>query len=116
ADYKTPLPPPQAPDTFQLDLYQLGLAAKIGQLASRIVFEYHRHGSQHMVEVNDRNLRHTLERVEAVVAAVEADDVLAPRPGEHCRRCDYGAYCPTQRAEPLPLPSSGPTGQLTLSL
>jgi len=115
-DYKTARTPPQTPDTFQLDVYQLGLAAKTGQLASRIVFEYLRHGTQHVVEVNDRNLRHTLERVEAVVAAVEGDGVLAPRPGEHCRRCDYVAYCPTQRAEPFPLPSSAPAGQLTLSL
>ena len=115
-DYKTARTPPQAPDTFQLDVYQLGLAAKTGQLASRIVFEYLRHGTQHLVEVNDRNLRHTLERVEAVVTEVEADDVLAPRPGEHCRRCDYAAYCPTQRAEPLPLPSGAPARELTLSL
>src|SRR5919199_3994293 len=79
-DYKTARTPPQAPDTFQLDVYQLGLAAKTGQLASRIVFEYLRHGVQHIVEVDDRNLRHTLERVESVVAAVEADDDLAPRP------------------------------------
>jgi putative RecB family exonuclease len=115
-DYKTARTPPQAPDTFQLEVYQLGLAAKTGQLASRIVFEYLRHGTQHVVEVDDRNLRQTLERVEAVVAAVEGDGVLAPRPGEHCRRCDYAAYCPTQRAEPLPLPSNAPAGQLTLSL
>src|SRR5919202_1762780 len=115
-DYKTARTPPQAPDTFQLDMYQLGLAAKTGQLASRIVFEYLRHGVQHVVEVDDRNVRRTLERVEAVVAAVEADDLLSPRPGEHCRRCDYAAYCPTQRAEPLLLPSTGPAGQLALEL
>ncbi len=115
-DYKTARTPPQAPDTFQLDVYQLGLAAKTGQLASRIVFEYLRHGTQHVVEVDDRNVRHTLERVEAVVAAVEADDALAPRPGDHCRRCDYVAYCPTQRAEPLPLPLAAPAGQLALRL
>ena len=69
-----------------------------------------------MVEVDDRNLRRTLERVEAVVGAVEADDVLAPQPGEHCRRCDYAAYCPTQRAEPLPLPKTALAGQLALEL
>src|SRR5215217_3036938 len=115
-DYKTARTAPQAPDTFQLDVYQLGLAAKTGQLASEIAFEYLRHGVQQVVEVDDRNLRRTLERVESVVAAVESDDELAPQPGEHCRRCDYAAYCPTQRAEPLPLPSSGPTGQLALPL
>jgi len=115
-DYKTARTPPQAPDTFQLDLYQLGLAAKTGQLASRIVFEYLRHGTQHVVEVNDRNLRHPLERVEAVVAAVEADDMLAPRPGEYCRRCDYAAYCPEQSVHPLPLPIAAPDGQLVLGL
>jgi CRISPR/Cas system-associated exonuclease Cas4 (RecB family) len=71
---------------------------------------------QQVVDIDDRHLRRTLERVEAVVAAVEADDVLAPQPGEHCRRCDYTAYCPTQRAEPLPVPSSGPKGQLALPL
>jgi RecB family exonuclease len=51
-DYKTARTPPQVPDTFQLDVYQLGLAAKTGQLASRIVFEYLRHGTQHVVEVD----------------------------------------------------------------
>ncbi len=115
-DYKTARTPPQAPDTFQLDVYQLGLAAKTGELASRIVFEYLRHGIQHVVEVDDRNLRRTVERVEAVVSAVEADDALHPRPGEYCRRCDYIAYCPAQRANPLPLPSTAPEGQLLLGL
>jgi putative RecB family exonuclease len=115
-DYKTARIPPQTPDTFQLDVYQLGLAAKTGQLASQIAFEYLRHGIQQVVEVDDRNLRRTLERVEGVVAAVEGDDRLAPSPGEHCRRCDYIAYCPTQRAEPLPLPSATPAGQLVLAL
>ena len=115
-DYKTARTAPQAHDTFQLDVYQLGLAAKTGQLAARIVFEYLRHGVQHVVEVDDRNLRRTLERVEAVVAAVESDDELAPQPGDHCRRCDYNAYCPTQRAEPLPLPSTTAAGQLVLGI
>ena len=115
-DYKTARTPPQAPDTLQLDLYQLGLAAKTGQLASRIVFEYLRHGTQYVVEVDDRNLRRTLERVEAVVAAVEGDDTLAPRTGEHCRRCDYSAYCPAQQRYPLPLPLTAPAGQLALGL
>jgi len=115
-DYKTARTAPQAPDTFQLDVYQLGLAAKTGQLAARIVFEYLRHGVQHVVEVDDRNLRRTLERVEAVVTAVESDDELAPQPGDHCRRCDYAAYCPTQRARPLPLPMAAPSGQLALGL
>jgi putative RecB family exonuclease len=115
-DYKTARTPPQAPDTFQLDVYQLGLAAKTGELASRILFEYLRHGTQHVIEVDDRNVRHTLERVEAVVAAVESDDVLAPRLGEHCRRCDYVAYCPTQQRHPLPLPLAAPAGQLALGL
>src|SRR4029079_10743721 len=32
-DYKTTRTPPVDPDTFQLDLYQLGLAAKTGRLA-----------------------------------------------------------------------------------
>ena len=115
-DYKTARRPPQAPDTLQLDMYQLGLAAKTGQLASRIVFEYLRHGIQHVVEADDRNLRRTLERVEAVVAAVEGDDDLAPRAGEHCRRCDYSAYCPAQQRHPLPLPLAAPAGQLALGL
>jgi RecB family exonuclease len=115
-DYKTTRTPPQEPDTFQLDVYQLGLAAKTGQLASRIVFEYLRHGLQQVVEVDDRNLRRTIERVEAVVTAVEGDDVLAPRPGEHCRRCDYVAYCPTQCSEPLAIPLVAPAGQLALGL
>ena len=115
-DYKTARTPPQAPDTFQLDVYQLGLAAKTGELASRIVFEYLRHGIQHVVEVDDRNLRQTVERVESVVAAVEADDTLHPQPGEYCRRCDYIAYCPAQRAHPLPIPLAAPEGQLALGL
>ncbi len=115
-DYKTARTPPQEPDTFQLDVYQLGLAAKTGKLAERIVFEYLRHGISQVVEVDDRNIRRTLERVEAVVAAVEGDDELAPTPGEHCRRCDYLAYCPAQRAEPLALPNAAPVGQLVLGL
>jgi RecB family exonuclease len=115
-DYKTARTPPQMPDTFQLDVYQLGLAAKAGTLAERIVFEYLRHGLQQVVEVDDRNLRRTLERVESVVTAVESDDELAPQPGDHCRRCDYVPYCPTQRAQPLPLPSIAPAGQLALGL
>src|SRR5262249_13940758 len=60
--YRPARPPPQTPDTFQLDVYQLGLAAKTGQLASQIAFEYLRHGVQQVVEVDDRNLRRTLER------------------------------------------------------
>jgi putative RecB family exonuclease len=115
-DYKTARTPPQIPDTLQLDFYQVGLAAKTGEVASRIVFEYLRHGSQHVVEVDDRNLPRTLERVQAVVAAVEADDTLAPRVGEHCRRCDYGAYCPAQQRHPLPVPLAAPAGQLALGL
>src|SRR5919202_1708269 len=113
-DYKTARTPPQAPDTFQLDVYQLGLAAKTGQLASRIVFEYLRHGTQYVVEVDDRNLRCTLDRMSAVLAAVEGDDTLAPRTGEHCRQCDYGAYCPARTAQPLPIPIIAPEGQLAL--
>ena len=62
-DYKTARTPPQTPDTFQLDVYQLGLAAKTGQPASQIAFEYLRHGVQQVVEVDHRNLRRTLERV-----------------------------------------------------
>jgi putative RecB family exonuclease len=115
-DYKTARTPPQIPDTLQLDFYQVGLAAKTGEVGSRIVFEYLRHGSQHVVEVDDRNLPRTLERVQAVVAAVEADDTLAPRVGEHCRRCDYGAYCPAQQRHPLPVPLAAPAGQLALGL
>jgi len=115
-DYKTARTPPREPDTFQLDVYQLGLAAKTGRLAEQIVFEYLRHGVQRVVEVDDRNLRCTLERVEGVVAGVEGDDTLAPRPGDYCRRCDYIAYCPAQRADPLPLPSDGPLAQLTLGI
>jgi CRISPR/Cas system-associated exonuclease Cas4 (RecB family) len=92
------------------------LAAKTGQLASQIAFEYLRHRVQQVVEVDDRNLRRTLERVEAVVTAVESDDELAPQPGDHCRRCDYTAYCPTQRADPLPLPIAAPQGQLALGI
>jgi putative RecB family exonuclease len=115
-DYKTARTPPTAPDTFQLDVYQLGLAAKTGELAARIVFEYLRHGLHHRVEVDDRNLRRTVERVEAVVAAVEADDTLHPRPGDYCRRCDYSAYCPAQRSQPLPIPVATPEGQLALGL
>src|SRR6476659_1127142 len=76
-DYKTARTPPQTPDTFQLDVYQLGLAAKTGELASRIVFEYLRHGTQHVVEVDDRNLHRTLDRMDAVLATGEADDPLA---------------------------------------
>ena len=60
--------------------------------------------------------RRTLERVEQVVAAVEGDDALAPRAGEHCRRCDYTAYCPALRGDPLPLPVAAPAGQLVLGL
>jgi putative RecB family exonuclease len=115
-DYKTARTPPQAPDTFQLDMYQLGLAAKTGQLTSRIIFEYLRHGTQYVVEVDDRNLPRTLARVEQVVAAVEGDDLLAPRVGEHCRRCDYLVYCPAQQRDPLPLPLLAPDGQLALGL
>ncbi|MBX5492407.1 MAG: PD-(D/E)XK nuclease family protein [Chloroflexi bacterium] len=115
-DYKTTREPPQAPDPFQLDLYQLGLAAKTGRLAERVVFSYLRHGIDRVVPVDDRNLRLTLERVERVVAAVESDDVLAPRVGEHCKRCDYIDYCPAQRPDPLPLPTAAPEGQLVLGL
>jgi RecB family exonuclease len=39
-DYKRARTPPQMPDTLQLDVYQLSLAAKTGRLAERIVFEY----------------------------------------------------------------------------
>jgi CRISPR/Cas system-associated exonuclease Cas4 (RecB family) len=115
-DYKTARTPPSAPDTFQLDVYQLGLAAKTGELAARIVFEYLRHGTQYVVEVDDRNLRRTLDRMSAVLAAVEGDDTLAPRTGEHCRQCDYTAYCPARTAQPLPIPSAAPAGQLALGL
>jgi RecB family exonuclease len=115
-DYKTARTPPSAPDTFQLDVYQLGLAAKTGELAARIVFEYLRHGTQYVVEVDDRNLRRTLDRMSAVLAAVEGDDTLAPRTGEHCRQCDYAAYCPARTAQPLPIPSAAPAGQLALGL
>jgi putative RecB family exonuclease len=115
-DYKTSRTPPQDPDTFQLDLYQLGLAAKTGRLAEQIVFEYLRHGVQRAVTIDDRNLRRTLERVEAVVALVEGDDALLPQPGEHCRRCDYDAYCPALRGNPLPLPVAAPAGQLRLGI
>jgi RecB family exonuclease len=115
-DYKTARTPPQAPDTFQLDVYQLGLAAKTGELASRIVFEYLRHGTQHVVEVDDRHLRRTLDRMSEVLAVVEGDDTLAPRVGEHCRQCDYAAYCPARTAQPLPIPSAAPAGQLALGL
>jgi putative RecB family exonuclease len=115
-DYKTARTPPHAPDRFQLDVYQLGLVAKTGELASRIVFEYLRHGTQHVVAVDDRNLRRTLDRMSAVLATVEGDDTLAPRTGEHCRQCDYAAYCPARTAQPLPLPISAPEGQLVLGL
>src|SRR5215212_7389120 len=115
-DYKTARTPPQAPDTFQLDVYQLGLAAKSGELASRIVFEYLRHGTQYVVDVDDRNLSRTVDRMSAVLAAVEGDDTLAPRTGEHCRQCDYAAYCPARTAQPLPIPSAAPEGQLALGL
>src|SRR3954464_8029458 len=115
-DYKTARTPPQLPDTFQLDMYQIGLAAKTGELASRIVFEYLRHGTQHVVEVDDRNLHRTLDRMSAVLAAVEGDDTLAPRTGAHCRQCDYAAYCPARTALPLPLPITAPAGQLALGL
>jgi putative RecB family exonuclease len=115
-DYKTARTPPVDPDTFQLDLYLLGLAAKTSRLAERVVFEYLRHGVRRAVSINDRNLRRTLERVERVVAAVEGDDALAPRAGEHCRRCDYTAYCPALRGDPLPLPVPAPAGQLVLGL
>ena len=115
-DYKTARTPPRAPDTFQLDVYQLGLAAKTGELASRIVFEYLRHGTQYVVEVDDRNLRRTLDRMSAVLAAVEGDDSLAPRTGAHCRQCDYAAYCPARTAQPLPLPRAAPERQLLLGL
>jgi RecB family exonuclease len=115
-DYKTARTPPQTPDTFQLDLYQLGLVAKTGELASRIVFEYLRHGTQHVVDVDDRNLQRTLDRMSAVLAAVEGDDTLAPRTGEHCRQCDYAAYCPARTAQPLPIPIAAPEGQLALGL
>jgi CRISPR/Cas system-associated exonuclease Cas4 (RecB family) len=106
----------QAPDTFQLDVYQLGLAAKTGELASRIVFEYLRHGTQHVVEVDDRNLRRTLDRMSAVLAAVEGDDILAPRTGAHCRQCDYIDYCPAKTSHPLLVPVAAPAGQLTLGM
>ena len=115
-DYKTARTPPKAPDTFQLDIYQLGLAAKTGELASRIVFEYLRHGTQYVVEVDDRNLQRTLDRMSAALAAVEGDDTLAPRTGEHCRQCDYAAYCPSWTAQPLPIPLAAPEGQLALGL
>ena len=115
-DYKTARTPPRAPDTFQLDVYQLGLVAKTGELASRIVFEYLRHGTQHVVEVDDRNIRPTLDRMGGVLAAVEADDALAPRTGEHCRQCDYAAYCPARTPQSLPIPSVAPEGQLVLGL
>ncbi|HEY7068016.1 MAG TPA: PD-(D/E)XK nuclease family protein [Chloroflexota bacterium] len=75
-DYKTARTPPQAPDTFQLDIYQLGLAAKTGELASHIVFEYLRHGTQHVVEVDDRNIRPTLDRMGDVLAAVGSATML----------------------------------------
>src|SRR3954453_24265705 len=115
-DYKTARTPPRAPDTFQLDMYQLGLAAKTGELASRIVFEYLRHGTQYVVEVDDRNLRRTLDRMSTMLAAVEGDDTLAPRTGAHCRQCDYAAYCPARTTQPLPLPIAAPAGQLALGL
>lgn len=115
-DYKTARTPPRAPDTFQLDVYQIGLAAKAGELAARIVFEYLRHGTQYVVEVDDRNIARTLDRLSAVLAAVEGDDTLAPRAGEHCRQCDYAAYCPARTARPLPIPVAAPEGQLALGL
>lgn len=115
-DYKTTRTPPVEPDTFQLDLYQLGLAAKTGRLAERVVFEYLRHGTRRVALLDDRNIRPTLERVERIVAAVEGDDVLAPNPGEHCRRCDYIDYCPALRGDPLPLPLAAPDGQLALGI
>jgi RecB family exonuclease len=115
-DYKTARTPPKAPDTFQLDVYQLGLVAKTGELASRIVFEYLRHGTQYVVDVDDRNLRRTLDRMGGVLAAMESDDTLAPRTGAHCRQCDYAAYCPARTAQPLPIPVVAPDGQLALGL
>jgi CRISPR/Cas system-associated exonuclease Cas4 (RecB family) len=69
-----------------------------------------------VVEIDDRNVRRTLDRMEALLGAVEGDDTLAPRTGDHCRQCDYAAYCPSRTAQPLPLPSAAPVGQLSLGL
>lgn len=115
-DYKTTRQAPETPDPFQLDLYQLGLAAKTGRLAERVVLDYLRHGVERVIPVDDRNLRTTLERVERIVAAVEGDDDLLPQPGEYCKSCDYISYCPAQRRHPLPLPIAAPEGQLVLGL
>src|SRR5260370_40115250 len=84
-DYKTARTPPQTPDTFQLDVYQLGLAANTGHLAAQIAFEYLRHGVQQVVEVADRNPRRPLARGEAAVSAAEPDDRVAPHTGDDCR-------------------------------
>ena len=114
-DYKTAETPERPPDTLQLDVYCLGLAALAGRLPRVVSFYYLRSNEKLSFERTRADAEATRAYLEGLARAIEADWRLEPTPGPVCASCPFQVYCPAVTENPRPIPS-GDSGQLRLDL
>lgn len=83
----------------QLRLYALGILADpvYRRRPDKVGFWWLRHGKIVWKQFTDETLLKFVAGVQQTIARVRAQDFM-PRPGSHCRYCDYRAGCATGQA------------------
>jgi RecB family exonuclease len=109
-DYKLSQPRFIRPDPLQLDIYQLGLREKTGQVAKKLSFYYLRTGETESIEADSPTGAQT--RVRALCRDINREQEFRPHEGAWCTTCDFQEFCPVKAKTPRPVPTNSRLQQL----